>query len=397
VVLNPRVSPLMNQVVLRTLQKKPGDRFATMKDLREALEAVPLQQRAPIPAPAPAPARVAPAPRVMPASKPSAVTPSTAVLVRAPAPMASAPTMAAAPRPRPQAPAAGHDLPGRLVGLVQERLSAGTIDIPALPPATVRCMELLRRSNLGFAEAAQVIDNAPSLRSRIMRLANSSAFPSLMPATTLEIAIARLGTEGLHTALVEFSARETLAGKHTRVREAFRRSWPHALGTALIASQLCEHFDREKDAPAAYLSGILHDAGKPLVGTLLLEFEQQLIRAGNRSVLSETAWLGAIERCHREAGALLARRWQLAPAIGDAIENSGAYDTAAGRALSNIARFSEALANRLGLAVGPTNAAEIDAVCAEGRRLLKIDDGTERTLSHGLKERAIALAAIRGQ
>jgi len=28
---------------------------------------------------------------------------------------------------------------------------------------------------------------------------------------------------------------------------------------------------------------------------------------------------------------------------------------------------------------------------------LKIDDGTERNLSHGLKERAIALSAIRGQ
>jgi HD-like signal output (HDOD) protein len=366
-----------------------------MKDLRDALEAVPLQQRASMLAPAPA--RTAPAPRVMPAHKPSAVTPSTAVVVRPAVPTASGPTMTAAAPPRPRAPDAGRDFPSRLVGLVQERLSAGTIDIPALPPATVRCMDLLRRSNLGFAEAAQVIDNAPSLRSRIMRLANSAAFPSLMPATTLEIAIARLGTEGLHTALVEFSARETLAGKHARVKEAFRRSWPHALGTALIASQICQHFDREADAPAAYLSGILHDAGKPLVGTLLLEFEQQLIRAGSRSVLSETAWLGAIERCHREAGALLARRWQLAPAIAGAIENSGAYDAAAGRALPNVARFSEALANRLGLAVGPTDAAEIDAVCAEGRRLLKIDDGTERTLSHGLKERAIALAAIRGQ
>jgi HD-like signal output (HDOD) protein len=278
-----------------------------------------------------------------------------------------------------------------------ERVDKGAVDLPALPPATVRCIDLLRRSNLGFAEAARVIADASALRSRIMRLANSAAFPSLMPATTLEIAIARLGTGGLFQALIEFSAREVLAGKHPRVKEASRRSWPHALGSAMIASQLCQQFDRETEAPFAYLAALLHDAGKPIVGTLLLDFEQQLIRAGNRTILTESAWLSAIERCHRPAGAALARHWQLAHPVVEAIETSGAFDPAAGRSLPNLVRFSIALAKRLGLTVGPTNAADVDAICAEGRRLLKIDDGTERNVSHGLKERAIALSAIRGQ
>jgi HD-like signal output (HDOD) protein len=294
-------------------------------------------------------------------------------------------------------PAPATDLPSRLVRLVEERLSTGTLTLPPLPAATVRCMELLRRSNLGFGEAAQVINDVPTLRSRIMRLANSAAFPSLMPATTLEIAIARLGTEGLHNALIEFSTREVLAGKHPRVKEAFRRSWPNALGVAMLASAFCEQADRESEVSFAYLAGILHDIGKPIVGALLLDIEQQLLRAGNRTLLSDAAWLATIERCHHAVGAALALRWKLAHPVAEAIEQSRAYQPQAGRSLGNIVRFTSALASRLGLAVGPTNSDHVDAVCAEGRGILKLDDRLERNLSHGLKERAVALSAIRGQ
>jgi HD-like signal output (HDOD) protein len=261
----------------------------------------------------------------------------------------------------------------------------------------VRCMELLRRSNLGFGEAAQVIGDVPSLRSRIMRLANSAAFPSLMPATTLEIAIARLGTEGLHNALVEFAAREVLAGRHPRVKEAFRRCWPNAIGVALLASQFCEQADRTSEVSFAYQAGILHDVGKPIVGALLLDIEQQLVRAGNRTLLSETAWLATIERCHHAVGAAVVQRWKLAHPVAEAIEQCRGYQPTTGRSLPNVLRFTSALASRLGLAVGPSNAEQVDEICAEGRAILKVDDRLERTLSHGLKERAVALSAIRGQ
>ncbi len=394
VTLNPRVSAQMNRIVLRALQKKPKDRFASMKELRDAMEAAP---GAPLPIPRSASAPVA---ARGPVVVRAAGAPAKRIAPPAPARPAPAPPPAHAPTiddPAAKAPAVGNDMPSRMVALVMERLHTGAVELPALPPATVRCIELLRRSNLGFSEAARVIGDAASLRSRVMRLANSAAFPSLMPATTLEIAIARLGTDGLYQALIEFSAREVLAGKHPRVKEAFRRSWPHALGSGMIAGQLCQHFDRESDVSFAYLAALLHDGGKPIVGTLLLDIEQQMIRAGNRTLLTEAAWLAAIERCHRPAGAALARRWQLAHPVAEAIENSDGYDPTAGRSLANLVRFSTALAKRLGLVVGPTNAAEVDAICVEGRRLLKIDDGTERNVSHGLKERAIALSAIRGQ
>ena len=60
-------------------------------------------------------------------------------------------------------------------------------------------------------------------------------------------------------------------------------------------------------------------------------------------------------------------------------------------------RFSVALAQRLGLTIGPSNPTHAEEACAQGRGLLEIDDKAMRVLSHGLKERAIVLSGIRGQ
>ena len=71
-----------------------------------------------------------------------------------------------------------------------------TIDLPDLPGPSIRCIDLGRQGKLGFNEASIILGDVPALRSRVMKLANSAAFPSLMPATTIEIALARLGSEG---------------------------------------------------------------------------------------------------------------------------------------------------------------------------------------------------------
>src|SRR6185369_11359844 len=107
--LNPRVSPMMNSVVLRALQKKAKDRFASMKEFREALELTPVRPPA---AAAPAQrqrsiSRAVPIDVRGPASGPIAIGPPAAAPNRGPP--------AAAPPPAPGAPSTseitGVDLP----------------------------------------------------------------------------------------------------------------------------------------------------------------------------------------------------------------------------------------------------------------------------------------------
>jgi putative nucleotidyltransferase with HDIG domain len=395
--VNPHVSGGMSAVVMRALAKQSKDRFASMKEFREALEIAPVR----------APAVNVVNGRHRPITRPVPMDPRSAPPASPPPPAAV--TRGAGPPPVGRASEdnatvsldavdTAHQQAVKLVSLVLERFSTGRVDLPAMPEVSGRCLELLRRSNLGFTEVAKTINQVPHLRSRIMRLANSAAFPSLMPATTLDMAVARLGTEGLHDALVEFAARDVLEGRqHTRVKETLRRIWQQSIGAGLIAGNLCELLSRDSDATYAYLAGLLHNIGKPVVGALLIEIEQQMMRAGERQPIAEAVWIATIEASHRQFGAAIVRKWHLAHPVAEAIESSGEFDVARPRAVGNVVRFAVALAQRLGLTIGPSNPTHAEEACAQGRGLLEIDDKAMRVLSHGLKERAIVLSGIRGQ
>jgi HD-like signal output (HDOD) protein len=232
-----------------------------------------------------------------------------------------------------------------------------------------------------------------------MRLANSAAFPSLMPATTLDLAIARLGTQGLFNALIEFAAREALEGDQPRIRDLMRRIWPHALGTAVMAADLRQRLGKRDagDAVAqAYLAGLMSSVGKPIVGHLLLESERQMERAGQRRALPEPVLQSVMDSAHGGAGASVCRNWELPAEVIEAVQRQTAWNAADPTALSNLVRFAAAWTARVGLTVGNCNGPEVDRTFGEGRALLRLDEATVKHLSYGFKERVTVLSNLRG-
>jgi len=390
-VINPGLSRVMNDVILRALQKKPKDRFQSAREMREALERVlPPNLRAPTPAfgvnvnvgsgPYPLPGRSHAAPRALPSP-----------------PRGLPPIEPRPPAPREPMQATNAELRDRLIGIIQGRIAGRTIDLPDLPGATIRCIDLDRQGRLGFVEAGSILGEVPALRSAIMRLANSAAFPSLMPATTLEMAVGRLGAQGLTAALVELAAHEALEGRSPRIREGMRRIWPHALGTALTAADLCTSLPCAVDAGHAHLAGLLSQVGRSVVGTLLVDIGLQMQRGDKRSTIPDVVFWAVIEACHPQAGAAVARHWELAPAVGEAIEGARAWNARNAYALSNVVRLADIMMNRIGLTFGAgTNGTELERTFGEGRALLRIDDMTIRRLTHGFKERIAVLSTIRG-
>jgi len=429
-VINPSISRAMNDLVLRTLAKRPRDRFQSARDMRDALERLlPPQLRGMSPDSGavrsgdtrlptrvdgppretqamPTPVTIGPGARPLPdfgsGPVPQPVWGGTGSdSARAPhvasAPFAASGPHAGSPEPRQAPPPETDEFAQRLANIVRDRIRDQTVELPDLSVPTMRCLELDRRGRLGFADAALVIAEVPALRSRIMRLANSAAFPSLMPATTLELAVGRLGAQGLINALMEFAAHDALEGKQPRVRELMRRIWPHALGVAVMAADLCHTLNEHEAAAPAYVTGLTHQLGRPIVAALLLDIDQQMQRAGKRPPLAESSLLAAVELCHAAAGAAVAHRWGLAPRVVEAIEDATLWNPRQPLCLSNIVRFSGILVNRLGLSFGQrVKGPELERMFGEGRSLLRLGDATLGRVSHGFKERITVLAGIRG-
>jgi len=355
--LNPKLSKHIGVAILRALEKDPARRFASMRELRDAVENV--------------------------ARPPKA---------------AAAPTQVEEETFEKREKREAAFVVSKLTDIILKRLDSDSLLVPAMPAIAVQCMRLLEDPNQTFKMVGDLVGKDPLLASRVLRLANSAAFPGKSPATTLEQAIPRMGTEGLKLALVHYSMYQAFSSRDARIQSAFRGIWEHSLAVALIAKEIAGQVDSQGpiDAGVAYLAGLLHDVGKPVVAALLLEAEK--LHSVNKSAvpwINHNVWRQVVDRSHRKIGVALAQRWRLPAEICSAVEGCAAYDVAVPLAYANIVCLANAFAKQQGLYAGDVDAKQAGATVAEGKRLLGLSDEAMTLLCTDLYSRVGTLFEIK--
>jgi putative nucleotidyltransferase with HDIG domain len=284
----------------------------------------------------------------------------------------------------------------KLTDIILKRLDSDSLVIPALPVIAAQCMRLLEDPNQTFKNVGELVGKDPVLASRVLRLANSAAFPGKSAAGTLEQAIARMGIEGLKLALVHYSMYQAFSSRDARIQSAFRAIWEHSLAVALIAKEIASNLGEAVDPSAAYLAGLLHDVGKPVVAALLLEAEK-LMSTHKASVpwISHAVWKKVVDRSHRQIGVALAKRWNLPEEITSAIEKCAAFDETLPRSCSNIVCLANVFAKQQGLYAGDVDGQQTDDLVAKGRDLLGLSEAELALLCAGLYGRVGTLFEIK--
>jgi putative nucleotidyltransferase with HDIG domain len=363
----PKLSPRLNALVLRALEKKPEARFPSMRELRQALEEPvrgtdATEMGAPaVSVPAPEPEEDAAPESAAPEEDAPPETPEETAERREAKPVAD-----------------------KLTQIIKARIESDKLVIPTMPNVAIECMTAVR-SQKSFKVIGAVVAKDPVLASRVLRLANSAAFPSRTPVTTLESAISRMGTEGLATMLVQVSVHQAFTSRDDRIRAAFKGIWEHSLAVALLSRDLAQALGGTPDPHAAYLAGLLHDIGKPVVGTLLLEAERALTKGNTVAWMNDSVWKRVVDESHRDVAVALASKWKLPEDVVGAIQNCKRYDNDRPRSTANVVRIANALAKRSGLYVGSVSEATQDQIITTGRLLLKMSqpaiDGLCRDLT----------------
>jgi putative nucleotidyltransferase with HDIG domain len=337
---NPKISPHVNDAVMQALEKDPGKRFASMAAFWEALENEPAADEDEDEAEAPKKPAVEESPELK----------------------------------------GIRGVADKLTAIIDSRIQSDRLVVPTMPAIAIECLKVIKDPKQTFKSVGNVIAKDPVLSSRVLKLANSAVFPGLTPAVTLESAISRMGIEGLTVTLVQYSIHQAFTSRDERIRNSFRGIWEHSLGVALIARDLASKLIPAGPEPsAAYLAGLLHDVGKPVVASLLLEAEKQ-ISQGNKGKTStwidESIWRKIVGESHRKVGVILARKWNLPPEVVGTIEECKAYDRGHPKSIANVVRLANALAKRAGLYVGETTQMEIDRTVDSGQHIVGLGADT---------------------
>jgi HD-like signal output (HDOD) protein len=196
-----------------------------------------------------------------------------------------------------------------LEALVVEIIKRDSVNIPPYPAVAMRLQRLVGGEDYGMDDIQRVIGGDPVLAATILRYANSAAFRGVTPASTLDSAITRIGTnEVCKIALA------TSVGAHAIVTGCLsslrRRYWRLSMTSAMLCRALA--YWRKTNSEEAFICGLLHDFGQ-VVATAC--FEEVIARTRDARVLPESVWAACVDRFHVELGLVIAARWNLPPLI----------------------------------------------------------------------------------
>jgi putative nucleotidyltransferase with HDIG domain len=275
----------------------------------------------------------------------------------------------------------------QLERIVKSRIEKDSLTLPTLPAVAIKAIELTRTADFNMQAATSLIEKDPVLAVQVLKLCKSAAVATREPCNTISQAISCLGAKSLRGVLVEISSRRALESRDAKVGAAVKTLWEHSRAVAQLAQRVAV-VSGASDPDTAYLAGLLHDLGKAVVATILLEAESQIAQRNPKLWIDFSTWIDVVQRCHRPIGVELARKWQLPDEIQKAIEECGDYDPANRLSTGNAVRFANAVAKQQGIYAGPVSAEDNDALIMVGRSLLGIDDETLTRLSSDLKEKS---------
>jgi putative nucleotidyltransferase with HDIG domain len=268
--------------------------------------------------------------------------------------------------------------------IVLGRIAAGRLVLPASGAVAQKCLSLLRDPDFQQRKLIALVETEPLLAATVLRAGSNAQFGG--SSLRLEQAVGRLGVQRLKTVIVEFSTRELFQSSDRRIAAANKKLWDHSIAVAVLARDFAALVGNNIDGDTAYLAGLMHDIGKPVLGAMLLEVERQL-SSQKTCVIDPDVWVATVEGAHRKIGVAIATEWKLADEIAGAIRDCSDYDAANRHGPANIVRFANAVAKREGYATGPIDAADIDALILVGRSLLGVEEAPVNRLAAGLKDR----------
>jgi len=209
------------------------------------------------------------------------------------------------------------------LALVGEALSArfagGEVELPLLPRVATEVFTLARDEEQGANSIARLLQQDPALAGHVLRIANSPAYMPRSPIVSLQQAITRLGVRLLGEILLIASLQSGVFDVRGR-RVELRAIWRHALASAAFGREIARAL--RCNVESAFLCGLLHTIGKPLVLQAAVDLEASL-----RAPLRDDELASLLEEFHVTAGGLLAEKWSLTAAVRSCIESYATYDS----------------------------------------------------------------------
>jgi len=190
-----------------------------------------------------------------------------------------------------------------------ERLDSDKLDLPMLPDTAMQVMEMANGDSADAADLARALERDMSLAGHVLRVANSAAYAPNEEIVSLQQAVGRLGMRTVS----EIAIAVALKGRAFNVKgheNRIKKLWVHSATAAAWAREIARK--RRRNVEGAFLSGLMHDVGKPIVLQTAIDF------TGEQGIRPDPVRLARwMDDYHEEIGARLVLSWNLPEWMAD--------------------------------------------------------------------------------
>jgi HD-like signal output (HDOD) protein/signal transduction histidine kinase len=189
--------------------------------------------------------------------------------------------------------------------------------LPAMPQILIKLIEHLQADDAGMPELAALIAKDAAMTSKILTVANSSAYHRNQRTVGLEQSLVSLGTDMIKTLVISESVFQTFNSFPHSGSTDLRGFWKGSLTTAVIARDVAKKMEYPH-VEEAYLAGLLHNVGRlALLATAPKEYSFNFMARDDEDLCAVEQ--RTLQITHSEAGAWLIERWHLDSFLADSV------------------------------------------------------------------------------
>lgn len=211
-------------------------------------------------------------------------------------------------------------LPAGVRKLLVARIESN-LELPLQSTSSAQVMALCNDEECDASTLSDVIAHDQALAGHVLSVSNSATYAPKEPIVSLQQAVSRLGISTICEIAVAVSLKGKVfdvPGHAVRIREM----WLHSAAAAMYAKEVARHLGMNVEG--AFLCGLLHDVGKPIVLQNLVD----MARAKTDKPVPQAILAAAMDEFHEPVGARMVRHWELPEWMAVVVEHHHDCDLA---------------------------------------------------------------------
>lgn len=203
---------------------------------------------------------------------------------------------------------------------LQKRLQSDDIEVPLLPEVVTKVIRLTQDAESDAEDLARLIQSDQPLAGQVMRIANSALYSPNTTLVSLQQAIARLGMGVISDIALAATINSKMfdaPGYNSFIAQQLKYSLHSGLWAKEVA-RMCR-----RNVEAAFISGLLHNIGRPVAIQATLELARQ-----HELHLSHDDVLELASRFERPLSVKIVQHWGMPATVCEVVSAFNDYQRA---------------------------------------------------------------------